>query len=151
MRCEIWTKTGYTAVSCGQVGRGGYECFRFLLTNRPTDRPTDRSTYGWTDKASYRVACPQLKKLFIFPRQSYLWIKLLYIYWLTNRKDLALTQNLLVSVLLVVLFWCFPHIQQPREITFCNLPSNFDLWTRNWQFYCFSGLLVRRCTKYRER
>ena len=26
-----------------------------------TDQPTDRPTNGWTDKASYRVASPQLK------------------------------------------------------------------------------------------
>ena len=30
-------------------------------TDRPTNRPTDRPTNGRTDKASYRVACPQLK------------------------------------------------------------------------------------------
>ena len=33
-------------------------------TNRPTTRPTDRPTHRrdrWTVKASYRVACPQLK------------------------------------------------------------------------------------------
>ena len=38
-------------------------------TDRPTDRPTDQPTNqltdqltnGWTDKASYRVACPRLR------------------------------------------------------------------------------------------
>ena len=64
-------KAGYTAISCGRVGRGGYarfptfqlnhygptDTFRLVFTDRPTDGPTD----GRTDKASYRVACPQLK------------------------------------------------------------------------------------------
>ena len=47
-------KAGYTAISYGRVGRGGYTCFttfRLVLTDRRTD------------KTSYRVACPQLKKL----------------------------------------------------------------------------------------
>ena len=49
---------------CGQVGRGGntvFSTFCLVLTNRPTDRWTNRRTNGWTDKACYRVACPQLK------------------------------------------------------------------------------------------
>ena len=49
-------KAGYTATSCGRVGRSGnarFHTFRLVLTNGPTDRRTD--------KASYRVACPQLK------------------------------------------------------------------------------------------
>ena len=49
-------KAGYTATSCGQVGRGGnarFHTFRLVLTDRRTDRQTD--------KGSYRVACPQLK------------------------------------------------------------------------------------------
>ena len=53
-------KAGYTATSCGRVGRSGnarFHTFRLVLTDGPTDRPTDRRT----DKASYRVACPQLK------------------------------------------------------------------------------------------
>ena len=54
-------KAGYTAnTSCGRVGRGGYahfHTFRLVFT----DRPTNRRTNGRTDKASYRVACPQLK------------------------------------------------------------------------------------------
>ena len=52
-------KAGYTATSCGRVGRGRYECFptfRLVLTDGPTDQWTD----GPTDKPSYRVACPQL-------------------------------------------------------------------------------------------
>ena len=52
-------KHGHT--SCGQVGRGGnarFHSFRLVLSNGPTNQRTD----GWTDKASYRVACPQLKK-----------------------------------------------------------------------------------------
>ena len=47
---------GYTATSCGRVGRSGnarFHTFRLVLTDGPTD--------GRTDKASYRVACPQLK------------------------------------------------------------------------------------------
>ena len=53
-------KAGYTATSCGRVGRGGNARFPTfqLERDRPTDQPTDRRT----DKASYRVACPQLKK-----------------------------------------------------------------------------------------
>ena len=45
------------AISCGRMGRGGYArfpTFRLVLTDQRTD--------GRTDKASYRVACPQLKK-----------------------------------------------------------------------------------------
>ena len=51
-------KAGYTTTSCGQVGRGGnarFHTFRLVLTDRRTDRRTD--------KGSYRVACPQLKRL----------------------------------------------------------------------------------------
>ena len=65
-------KAGYTAISCGRVGRGGYaqkpsNTLIFALfdscprTDGPTDRRTDRPTDRRTDKASYRVACPQLK------------------------------------------------------------------------------------------
>ena len=53
-------KAGYTAISCGRVGRGGnarFLTFRLDGYGR-TDGPTDRPT----DKASYRVACPQLKR-----------------------------------------------------------------------------------------
>ena len=42
--------------SCGRVGRGGnarFYTFRLVHTDGRTD--------GWTDKGSYRVACPQLK------------------------------------------------------------------------------------------
>ena len=67
-RIEERNKAGYTAISCGRVGRGGnatvrdYKCFKTLISSLfdscpRTDRPTDRRT----DKASYRVACPQLK------------------------------------------------------------------------------------------
>ena len=57
-------KAGYTATSCGQVGRGGnarFHSFRLVLTDGPTNQRTDGRTDGRTDKASYRVACPQLK------------------------------------------------------------------------------------------
>ena len=40
-------------------------------TNRPTEWPTNRLTDGQTDKASYRVTCPQLKRIkFISPLTS---------------------------------------------------------------------------------
>ena len=57
-------KAGYTAISCGRVGRGGnarlptFQLDGYGRADGPTDRPTDRRT----DKASYRVACPQLKR-----------------------------------------------------------------------------------------
>ena len=57
-------KAGYTATSCGRVGRGGnmrFHTFQLVHTNGPTDQRTDRLTNGRMDKASYRVACPQLK------------------------------------------------------------------------------------------
>ena len=58
-------KAGYTAnTSCGRVGRGGnarFHTFRLVYTDRRTDGPMDRRTNWRTDKASYRVACPQLK------------------------------------------------------------------------------------------
>ena len=62
-------KAGYTATSCGQVGRGGnvrFNSFRLVLTDGPTNQRTDGRTDGRTDKASYRVACPQLKKNYPF-------------------------------------------------------------------------------------
>ena len=34
-----------------------------ITTDRPTNQPTNGRTDGRTDKASYRVACPRLKKL----------------------------------------------------------------------------------------
>ena len=37
--------------------------FDSMVTDGPTDRRTDGRTVGRTDKASYRVACPQLKKV----------------------------------------------------------------------------------------
>ena len=52
------------AISCGRVGRGGntrfptFQLKRDGLTNQPTDERTD--------KASYRVACPQLKSMTTF-------------------------------------------------------------------------------------
>ena len=52
-------KAGYTATSCGRVGRGGNARFPTLQLER--DGPTNGPTNGQTDKASYRVACPQLK------------------------------------------------------------------------------------------
>ena len=52
---------GYTAnTSCGRMGRGGntrFHTFQLDHHDGPTNGPTDRRT----DKASYRVACPQLK------------------------------------------------------------------------------------------
>ena len=41
---EPENKAGYTATSCGQVGRGGNACFPTIKdgwTNGPTDGPTD--------------------------------------------------------------------------------------------------------------
>ena len=41
---DILNKAGYTALSCGRVGRGGYACFltfRLVLTDGPTE--------GWTN------------------------------------------------------------------------------------------------------
>ena len=45
-------------------GQGRKRWFFHFSTraHRRTDRRTDRPTNGRTDKASYRVACPQLKK-----------------------------------------------------------------------------------------
>ena len=50
-------KAGYTAIRCGRVGRGGnahFPTFRLDGYGRTDQR---------TDKASYRVACPQLKSI----------------------------------------------------------------------------------------
>ena len=60
-RTKARNKAGYTAnTSRGRVGRGGNVCFHtFQLDHHG---PTDGRTNGQTDKASYRVACPQLKK-----------------------------------------------------------------------------------------
>ena len=57
-------KAGYTAISCGRMGRGGNTRFPTFQLERdgPTDQPTDQPTNGRTDKASYRVASPRLKK-----------------------------------------------------------------------------------------
>ena len=61
-------KAGYTAISCGWAGRGGntrfptFQLKRERQTNQPTNWPTNQPTDGWMDKASYRVACPPLKK-----------------------------------------------------------------------------------------
>ena len=38
-----------------------------LRTDRPTDQPTDQPTNRRRDKASYRVACPQLKMKIRWP------------------------------------------------------------------------------------
>ena len=58
-----FNKAGYTATSCGRVGRGGNARFPTCRLDGygRTDRRTDRRTDGRTDKASYRVTCPQLK------------------------------------------------------------------------------------------
>ena len=40
-------KAGYTAISCGRVGRGGnarFSTFRLVYTNGPTDGRTDGRT-----------------------------------------------------------------------------------------------------------
>ncbi|MEE3023069.1 MAG: hypothetical protein VX367_10725 [SAR324 cluster bacterium] len=42
-------KAGYTATSCGRLGRGAFSHFSLrspLRTNRPIDRPTYRPTDG---------------------------------------------------------------------------------------------------------
>ena len=39
-----------------------FPLFNLSVTDRPTNRPTHQPTNGRMDKASYRVACPQLKK-----------------------------------------------------------------------------------------
>ena len=54
---ESVNKAGYTATSCGRVGRGGNASFPTFQLER------DGRTDGRTDKASYRVACPQLKRV----------------------------------------------------------------------------------------
>ena len=57
---RTFNKAGYTATSCGRVGRSGnarFHTFQLMLTDGRTDGQTD----GRTDKASYRNACPQLK------------------------------------------------------------------------------------------
>ena len=57
-------KARYTAhTSCGRVGRSRnarFPTYQLVSTDGPTDGPKD----GWTDKASYRVARPQLKRKF---------------------------------------------------------------------------------------
>ena len=60
---RTFNKAGYTATSCGRVGRSGnarFHTFQLMLTDGRTDGQTD----GRTDKASYRVACLQLKMIF---------------------------------------------------------------------------------------
>ena len=63
-------KAGYTVnTSCGRVGRGGnarFHTFQLDHHDGPTNGPTDGRTYRRTDKASYRVACPQLKSKILF-------------------------------------------------------------------------------------
>ena len=55
-------KAGYMATSCGRVGRGVFPLFNSSVTDGRTDRWTDGPTDRRTDQASYRVACPQLKR-----------------------------------------------------------------------------------------
>ena len=61
-------KAGYTATSCGRVGKGGnarfpsFQLDHYGPTDRRTDGRNDEPMDGRTDKASFRVACPQLKK-----------------------------------------------------------------------------------------
>ena len=47
---ERENKAGYTAISCGRVGRGGNARFPTFQLERdgPTDRPTDQPTDGRT-------------------------------------------------------------------------------------------------------
>ena len=50
---KIKNKAGYTATSCGRVGRGGnthFHTFRLVFTDQPTDRPTDGRTDRRTDE-----------------------------------------------------------------------------------------------------
>ena len=52
-------KAGYTATSCGWVGRGGYvrfPTFQLVLMDGRTKRPTNQQV----DKGSCRVACGSL-------------------------------------------------------------------------------------------
>ena len=56
LRYRIWiNKAGYTAMSCGRVGRGGNARFpTFRLDHYgPTDGRTDGRTYGRTDGPTY--------------------------------------------------------------------------------------------------
>ena len=56
-------KAGYTAnASCRRVGRGGNARFHILQLDQH-----DRRTDGRTDKASFRVTCPQLKREYAKP------------------------------------------------------------------------------------
>ena len=48
-KTEKRNKAGYTAISCGRVGRGGnarFHTFRLMLTDGPTDGRTDGGTDG---------------------------------------------------------------------------------------------------------
>ena len=54
-------KAGYTATSCRRVGSLGGNA-RFSTFQLERDGATDQRTEERTDKASYRVACPQLKR-----------------------------------------------------------------------------------------
>ena len=72
MSLYIQNKAGYTAISCGRVGRGGNTRFPTFQLERdgPTDQPTDRPTDRPTDKAGCRVACTRLKSDFIGSRNA---------------------------------------------------------------------------------
>ena len=68
-------KAGYTAISCGQVGRGGNA--RFPTFRLDHYGPTDGQTDGRTDKVSYRIASHRLKTgviLFQFRRYQWCWV-----------------------------------------------------------------------------
>ena len=55
-------RVGYTATSCGRVGRDEMHISHFSTRSLPTNGRTGRLTDQRTGKASYRVACLQLKR-----------------------------------------------------------------------------------------
>ena len=94
-------KAGYTATSCGRVGRSGnarFHTFRLVLTDGPTDRPTD----GWTDKASYRVTCPQLKTKTCGIKANFLVVYLRC--WQCWPKDIRYSLSSDIRIKMVVIF-----------------------------------------------
>ena len=61
---SLINKAGYTAISCGRVGRGGnarFLTFRLLSTDRPTDQPTDvsatKNVNFYTKSVYWRSLC----------------------------------------------------------------------------------------------
>ena len=105
-------KAGYTATSCGRVGRGGnarFPTFRLVLTDRRTD--------GWTDKASYRVACSQLKRIY-----SSLMATINFI-WNCGNGHESSASYILTQVALVGLVYC---ANEAISMTICAIfkPTN---------------------------